>query len=240
MKHAFYITAFNDPKEAAKSMREFGPLFPDTQKFLSNQSTEDFWPEYELLCQQNGFTHLRWLNQGATAAKRKIVEHASQNGFDLISQISEDFELTPFEETHPSVVNGREFFLKDSLKLLEKKDIHFVHWTYFRHGIHRGYFWSRERGPKARYRREEGVTLSYLEGEVSLFNWPYTGKVKQIMDLWNRSDGVVPQNEHEERDNRWSGGEWALTQVSLGRGVCLVAHPVRHTERPVKPDGSLA
>lgn len=239
MKKAFYITAFNSPQEAGRSMAQFGPIFPDSEKFLSNQSTPEHLPKYEELCRLHGFTHLTWENKGATAAKRKIVEHAFHNGFEIMSQISEDFELNPPSKTHPAVVNGREFFLHDSEALLKVPDIHFVHWTYFRHGIHRGYFWSAVRGPKVRYRREDGVTLSYLEGEVSLFNWPYTGKVKQLMDIWNRSSSVIPQTTQEEQDNLWSGGEWALTQVSIGRGVCLVAHPVRHTDREVKPEGSL-
>lgn len=240
MKHAFYITAFNDPKECAHAMEQFTPLFQECDRYLSNQSTEEFHAEYDALCQKYGYKHLKWANQGATDAKRKVVQHAASIGAEFISQISEDFELTPLEETNPSVANGREFFLQDAMKILvERPKTSFVHWTYIRSGIHRGYFWSRERGANTRFRRHPNTTLHYLEGEVSMFNWPYTGKVKDVHDLWQQASLHAPSNDLDIKDNANSAGEWALTQVSLGKGVCLVAHPVRHTDREVKPEGSL-
>jgi hypothetical protein len=241
MKHAFYITAYNDPKEASRSMAQFGPLFPEAEKFLSNQSSEEFWGEYDALCKEHGFTHLKWTNEGASAAKRKVVKHAHQNGFGIISQISEDFELTPFEDTNPSVANGRNHFVKDALKILtEEPKLAFMHWTYIRSGVHQGYFWSLTRGPSMRFRRHPKTVLPYLDGEVSLFNWPYTGKVKEVDELWEQALIFTPKDTQEVNDNKASGGEYALTQVSLGKGGCLVAHPVRHTDRAKKPEGSMS
>lgn len=242
MKTAFFITSFNDPDSAAISMAQFGPLAKDCDLILSDQSTDPECIErYNFLCKTHGFHRISNENRGASEAKRKVVEIASDSGYTFIHQISEDFELVPDGEHHLAAPLGRESFLLDATMLLDRFPyISFVHWTWFRSSTawDHGYVWNNP--PKGfQLTRTSGVNLSYVSQDVCLMNWPYSGRVSELLQIGRLAQSIVPGCETHQRQNELSGGEWARAFVSKGRGVALYAHPVRHRER-VKPVGSLA
>ena len=103
MRQAFFITSFNDPASASISMPQFAPLAEMCDLILSDQSTDALCvAAYQSLCGQYGFRYIHNENKGASAAKRRIVEIAAQEGYTFIHQISEDFELVPEGEQHPA------------------------------------------------------------------------------------------------------------------------------------------
>lgn len=239
MKTAFYITCYNAPDKCHRLLGQLATLpgFKDHQLFLSDQSDDFFAREYARLAVTHGATHLRWPNGGATKAKRTVVDHAFTNDFSFLSQISEDFVFT--DTPHPSVVHGRDTLLPDAMALLlQAPHLSFVHWCYFRQDGHKGYFWNEHRSARETLKRYPGVTLSCVEGEVSLFNWPYTGRVRALKALWDCSQDITPVAEQHKKDHAASGGEWALAFVSRGHGACFMAQPFSHPDRE-KPSGSL-
>lgn len=244
MKQAFFITSFNDPASAQISMSQFAPMAESCDLILSDQSTDAVCvAQYQQLCSHYGFRYIHNENKGASAAKRKIVEIALREGYTFIHQISEDFELVPEGEQHPaSPLGNKDFlFLKEAIKLvIQCPHISFVNWTWFRSTTHanHGYNWG---NPPSDFmlRRMHGFSLSHIPHDVSLMNWPYTGRVEHIAALHNFASWLTPGTPHQVEQSEKSGGEWKLAFVSKGKGVALYAHPVRHRER-VKHEGSLA
>lgn len=239
MKHAFYITGYNDP-ESAKALLEdlaFLKLRETHDCFFADQSDEQFRGRYAELCKEHGFEHIRRMNRGANDAKRFIVKHAHANKYPIMSQISEDFRLTTPETCHPAAPCGRDYFLKDAIRIVEHfQHIDFVNWTFFRMGAYNqgwGVF------PPMTLHRFPGITLSWMEGNVALFNWPYTGRVDSLMHIHGRADRIIPGTPEDQDLHERTKGEWAQAFVSRGRGVILMAHPVEHTNR-VRPEGSIA
>ena len=245
MRQAFFITSFNDPESASISMAQFAPLGSTCDLILSDQSTDSACvTEYQRLCQQHGFRYAHNENQGASEAKRKIVEIASREEYTLLHQISEDFELVPEGEQHPaSPLGNKDFlFVKEATKLVtQHPHISFVNWTWFRSSghDHHGYNWGDTRSPTDfSLRRLQGFSLFHVPHDVSMMNWPYTGRVEHVAQLQNFARWLTPGTPHQLKQHELSGGEWSLAFVSKGKGVSLYAHPVRHRNR-VKPEGSL-
>ena len=131
--------------------------------------------------------------------------------------------------------------MKEAAKLvIQHPHISFVNWTWFR-SVGRedhGYNWGNPRSDFP-LRRLHGFSLSHVPHDVSLMNWPYTGRVDRISELHKFAQWLTPGTPHQLEQNKLSGGEWALAFVSKGHGVSLYAHPVRHRER-IKPPDSLA
>jgi len=240
MKKALFITSFNDPESAEISMAQFKPLFQGCEFILSDQSTDTIAiDKYKSLCRNYGFNRIHNMNGGASAAKRRIIQIASDEGYDVMHQLSEDFELMPIGEENPSTPNGRNSFISDSESLLNNlSHISFVHWNWFRHSKHVGYFWNLHRSAVVNINHASFSKLAYMTGEISLFNWPYSGKVDDLVGIQKKASKTQPATIQQTKDNLASNGEWAQAHSSVGRGVALYAHPVRHRNR-VKPEGSM-
>lgn len=242
MKTAFFITSFNDPESAALSMPQFGPLFQHCDRILADQSdNEEHACRYAQLCDQHGFLHRRFKNQGASAAKRNIVRVAKEMGYQIMHQISEDFELTNDETRRSACPSGHNAFVADAERILiHHPHIAFVNWSWFRSrsGTDWGYEWGKI-SPSFEVEMIPGVSLGVIAHNVSLMNWPYSGRVEEICRIMDYAATIVPGTEFHKKQNNASGGEWSLSFVSRGRGACLFAHPVRHWGR-VRPTGSLA
>lgn len=241
MRSGFYVTTFNDVPSCARLLAQLAPfeLFNLFDCYLSDQSDDEHSAEYVKLAATHGWEYERHENHGATAAKRALVEHAESCGYEFIAQISEDFELTTPETCTAWLPCGLETFIDDSLLLLKHRpELACVHWTFsMGKGNHFG-LWSRERKSELRLDRLPGMTLAYALGEVAASNWPFTARVSALASLWKRADEIRPATPRHEDLHRMSGGEWALSLVSLGQAAVLLANPVRHSDR-VKPAGSL-
>lgn len=225
-------------------MSQFAPLGEMCDLILSDQSTNaDCIVNYQSLCAQYGFRYIHNENKGASAAKRKIVEIAAKEGYTLLHQISEDFELVPEGEQHPAAPLGSKDFLfvREAARLvIQHPHISFVNWTWFRSvdKEDHGYNWGNPRS-EIHLRRLHGFSLSHVPHDVSLMNWPYTGRVEHVAKLHEFAQWLTPGTPHQLQQNELSGGEWSLAFVSKGHGVALYTHPVRHRDR-TKPAGSLS
>lgn len=239
---ALYITCFNQPESAGRLLAELSgvPGFADHDLILSDQSTDPVLRKgYLDLAKQYGGRHVVQEHLGATMGKRQVVEHAVKAGYEYLSQISEDFELTTEETRHGAFVSGAQWFLEDALRLLQQvQQIPFVHWTCIRGGDGFGYLPGGSTPMGNRILRLPGMRLAYIMGDVALWNWPYTGRVAALALIWKHGTKLVPGCDSHRKWAEGGGGEWKQQWVSQGHGACLLAHPVRHRDRE-KPEGSL-
>ncbi len=242
MKPAFYITTYNDPGNCSQLLDQFDSLalLSSYDCFLSDQSDDQHAPAYASLAEAHGFRHLRNVNQGASAAKRRIVEHAAESGYEFMAQVSEDFALLDATNCQPWLPAGTDTFLHDAHHLLlMRPELTAVYWTFSMcsKGSH-FWLWSRERSAQLRLDRLPGMGLAYAHGEVALSNWPYTARVQAMRQSWERARSFKPVTERQHVLMRDSGGEFGLSLVSMGQAAALLANPVGHRDR-AKPAGSL-
>lgn len=228
MSNVFYITSYNDPASCEKCMQDMADVPMDGwQRILSDQSSDEFIPHYMELCEKYGYKYVHHDNGGAQQTKHEIIRHAQKEGFHFMAQISEDFELTVPEKANGRVPIGSQGFFQDAYKLLvTRPNLSFVNWTFVREDNGYGYVWG-STPPRMNLRNAPDVSLMWMDGDVCLFNWPYTGRVSSIGELLFQATVMKPNSEEH------------MAKVSLGHGACLLAQPVRHTGRK-KPEGSIA
>lgn len=242
MQTAFYITSYNDPESCKSLLTQLeSQALPERYDcFLSDQSDDQHAPCYARLAARFGFQHVRNVNQGASAAKRRIVQHARENGYEYMAQISEDFAVLDSSTCQPWLAPGTATFLDDAMHLLLRRpELAAVFWTFSmcRDGSHL-WLWSRERDTTLLLDRLPGMTLAYAYGEIALSNWPYTGRVQHIAQAWERALAFQPVSDRQKELHAGSGGEFALSLVTLGQAAVLLANPVGHA-RYHRPPGSL-
>jgi hypothetical protein len=230
MKNVLYITTFNDPGSCENLMDQLTPLIPHGyEPTISDQSTPEYATLYQALAQRSGWKYVHHDNGGAQKAKHDIIRHASAMSYSFMAQISEDFELVTTETAHPAIPIGTQYFMGVADDILKAySNISFVNWTFFRPsfiGWATGYHL--DRNPLHRLSEAQAASrLMWISGDIALFNWPYTGRVSALKEMLDQAS-INAQN-----------SEVTMMRVSMGHGVCLLAQPVRHTDRP-RPTGSI-
>lgn len=231
MRHALYITTYNhramlERLVASGFLRDINR--DEWDVILFDQSSDEHAPGYASFAQAINAEHVRNPNQGASAAKRAQIRHAFDNGREFMAQISEDFILAPAGQAKAWwLANGRETFFADAFKILQQRpELAFCNWTFAR-GAHSD-FWSHQRKSIARLTIHKLADLPHVEGDVVIYGWPYTARVRELMKFV--IDASAPK--HQDSLRGPDGGEWVLAMHSLGRGASLFAQPVIHDRPP--------
>jgi hypothetical protein len=90
-----YVITFNSPKQfetLINSMKDYDMDFiTNTKKFLLNNSTDlSTTPEYERLCNEYGFEHIKKDNIGITGGRVFIAEHFDRSEMDYYIFFEDD------------------------------------------------------------------------------------------------------------------------------------------------------
>lgn len=234
--HSIYITSFNSPdrlRSLVEQIREQG-ICDKTDRYVMDQSDPEFADEYALICERYNWKHIKNKNHGATASKWSVIQHASSCGYEMFSQISEDFILTNIGQRF-SWIPASPNFLEDSIKILNsRRHLSFIHWTFITGG---GSVMIDQDGHRAslQLKHVEGSSLAHLEGEIRLLNWPFTARTKRLKCLL---DEVMRSGDFKE--GLVDGGERLMGERGYGSGGVLFATPVAH-KRPAaeRPTGSM-
>ena len=97
---ALYVITFNSPKQfetLIESMLAYDENFiKKPKKFLLNNSSDlSTTQEYEKLCKEYDFTHIKKDNLGICGGRQFIAEHAGSNNFDFHFFFEDDMFLNP-------------------------------------------------------------------------------------------------------------------------------------------------
>ncbi len=237
----FYVTTFQSPHLCNRLLNSLDDLvYSGKYNFIiSDQSNDHFSEIYKRLAEKHGCEYLRYPNKGATQAKRSVLSHALEKGYEFCHQISEDFIRTTDETKYGPVVTGSSSFDEDALTVLKLyPHLAFCKWNVLT--CKEGdmfYLYSQPSGIRE-FNLHHDVKVPYLTRDIGYTNWCATWKVKGVEEIRQKSLTWKPQNDKDIIFNRDSGGEWALNMSSLGKGACLVAQPFFHPER-IKDKGSL-
>lgn len=147
-KIGFYVISFNAPKQfeaLIESIIAYDLNFlVYTHKFLLNNSTDlDTTPQYEKICQDHKFEHIKKDNLGIGRGRRFIAQHAKEN--DLTGYFFFEDDML-FHEDQGICVNGYQrkidnlFF--NIIEASEKESLEYVKLSYTEVHSHNGIQWA--------------------------------------------------------------------------------------------------
>ena len=199
-----YVITFNSPKQfetLIESMMEYDSEFiSKTKKFLLNNSTDlTTTPDYERLCQQYGFDHIKKDNIGITGGRVFVADHFENSEMDYYIFFEDDmfFYTGPNNTCKNGFSRKTKNLYRKVLQIARKEQFDFLkfnftefygshenqwawfnvdqefrqsHWPFNQNLAHHG---ESPNVPKLEFKNiksHEGVP--YATGEVYLSNWP--------------------------------------------------------------------
>jgi predicted rRNA methylase YqxC with S4 and FtsJ domains len=201
---ALYVITFNSPnqfKTLIQSMLEYDKNFIEKpKKFLLDNSTENStFEEYEKLCKEYDFTHIKKDNLGICGGRQFIAEHASEMGFDFYFFFEDDMFLNPNKEYRckngfPSYVEN---LYENSLKISKNNSYDFLklsfsefygdnitQWSWYNVPQNvRDKYWPNKtklpvlgldpNAPKTAFKNIGSFSkIPYIDGDIYYCNWP--------------------------------------------------------------------
>jgi hypothetical protein len=136
-KVSLYVIGFNSPKQFETLISSFMSYDPDfisrPKKYLLNNSTdESTTPEYERLCEEWGFEHIKKDNLGICGGRQWIAEHFNEDDSDFMFFFEDDMFFYNGEEQ--VCRNGFSRYVKDiyqkSLSISHKENFDFLKLNY--------------------------------------------------------------------------------------------------------------
>lgn len=132
-KIALYVIGFNSPnqfKTLIDSMLEYDPDFikRPTKYLLDNSTDLSTTPEYQRLCDNFGFEHIKKDNLGICGGRQWIAEHAEENEFDgyWFSEDDMFFQKKQGEVCKNGFPRYVENFYKKCLEIVKKERFDFL------------------------------------------------------------------------------------------------------------------
>ena len=199
-----YVIGFNSPSQfqtLIQSMMDYDPDFirKPIKILLDNSTDSSTTPEYEKLCLEYGFSHVKMDNLGICGGRQWIAEDASERGFDFYFFFEDDMFFYPKEGERCR--NGFNRFVsglyQKSLEIIKENNFDFLKLNYSEFFGDNGTQWSwynvpqniREKffpekpnlpkigqdpnAPKTEYkniRSHKGIP--YVNGDIYYCNWP--------------------------------------------------------------------
>ena len=199
-----YVISFNSPKQfetLIDSMIKYDDEFiTKTKKFLLNNSTDlSTTPEYERLCDQYGFEHIKKDNIGITGGRVFVAEHFNNSDMEFYYFFEDDMLF--YNGTENTCKNGfnrktKNIFRK-VLQIVKKEEFDFLklnftefygshekqwswfnvdqefrktHWPFNQNLAHHG---ENPNVPNLEFKHIKSYGgISYVTGEIYLSNWP--------------------------------------------------------------------
>jgi len=90
---ALYVLTFNSPNQfrtLIQSIRDYDPELLNTKKFLLNNSSDNSFEEYEALCKEHNFEHIKKDNLGICGGRQFIAEHFDTTGLEYYMFYEDD------------------------------------------------------------------------------------------------------------------------------------------------------
>ena len=199
-----YVITFNSPnqiKTLIKSMKEYDENFVTQPQWvvLNNSTDESTTPEYEALCEEYGFIHVKKDNLGICGGRQWVAEDAEERGFDYYFFFEDDMFFYPHEGE--VCKNGFNRYVKGlyrkSLQIAKKNDFDFLklsftefygdnqtQWAWYNvPQDFRSKHWPEKpnlpvqgldpNAPKTRFNKIESFGgVPYASGEIYYCNWP--------------------------------------------------------------------
>jgi hypothetical protein len=186
---SIYVTSFNAPEQFAcmiQSLAEYDSHFiTRTKKFLINNSTDDSFDSYQELCDQWGFTHLKFDNVGIMGARLVVAQHFDRSPSQYYIYFEDDMLLSREGQCSMGFSRWCPQLFQKSVEIMEKEDYDFLKLNFTEVQISNDYDYvkSLEKSNVSIAGKKQLVkadfhhlhshkSLPYANGKVYLSNWP--------------------------------------------------------------------
>lgn len=264
LKVALYVITYNSPKQFQKlcvSYKEENFLDRTKKYLLDNSSDLTTTAEYNRLCEEYGFEHIKKDNLGICGGRQFIAEHFNNTDYDYYMFIEDDMFLNSYRSMGDLCRNGFPKYI-DNLydkvcKIAEQEKYDFVkfsfteffgdnrtQWAWYNvpkeyrieHFPERPYLPAMgldPYAPKTKFDKIGNVDgAAYIDGEVYYCNWP------QIVSRSGNVKMFLTEKWERPFEQTWMSYMYQETKKGKIRGAVLLASPVTH-DRFDHYDGSL-
>jgi hypothetical protein len=252
-KVALYVITYNSPKQLKTlidSMKAYDENFlTNTKKYLLDNSTnKETYDEYNSLCNEYNFEHIKKDNIGICGGRQFIAEHFDTTGCDYMFFFEDDMFFYPKEE---ECKNGFKRFDKNlffkSLQIIKKENLDFLklnftelygdnstQWAWYNVPQHiREKHWPTKNqlpvqgldpnAPRTVYESiRSHFNIPYATGEVYYCNWP------QIVSKVGNQKMFLDTTWAHPFEQTWMSHMFQLTIQGVLKGGILLMTPTEH------------
>jgi FkbM family methyltransferase len=253
-KVGLYVITFNSPNQLQTLINSFRLYDNDfllkTKKFLlNNSSDESTTEEYEEICKEYGFEHIKKDNLGICGGRQWIAEHFDKTDLDYYLFFEDDMFFYPKEGDVCRNGFNRyvENFYDNTLSIIKKENFDFlkfnyteffgdngVQWSWYNVPQHvREEFWPEKpklpvqgldpNAPRTKFNSIKSHNgIPYADGEIYYCNWP------QIVSRTGNKKMFLDTTWAHPYEQTWMSHMYQLTKKGeLNPGILLMT-PTEH------------
>lgn len=249
-----YVITFNSPKQfetLIKSMLGYDINFIyKTKKFLLNNSTDlTTTPEYERLCEQYGFEHIKKDNIGICGGRQFVAEHFANTDLQYMWWSEDDmfFQNKPYETCRNGFNRYTPNLFDKCVEIMNKENFEFLKINYSEFYGDNGTCWPwynlpQEKrveffpekpnlpvsgldpeAPKTKFNNiKSHLGLPYVDGEIYYCNWTHIISQEGNKKMFLDTKWSYPF------ENTWMSHHYQLTKINQLRGGLLLLTPIEH------------
>lgn len=137
VKIGLYVLTFNSPSQFKELLRSFSKadtslLLNTTRHLIDNSTDKSTFEEYESLCEEYGFEHIKKDNLGVCGGRQFAAEHAEEQQYDYHLFFEDDMMLHPPNQT--LCKNHLRRYIPDLLntvlEICEKEELDFLKFSF--------------------------------------------------------------------------------------------------------------
>jgi hypothetical protein len=249
-----YAITFNSPKQfetLIKSMLEYDANFiHKTKKFLLNNSTDlTTSPEYERLCEQYGFEHIKKDNIGICGGRQFVAEHFANTDLQYMWWSEDDmfFQNKPYETCRNGFNRYTPNLFDKCVEIMNKENFEFLKINYSEFYGDNGTCWPwynlpQEKrveffpekpnlpvsgldteAPKTKFNNiKSHLGLPYVDGEIYYCNWTHIISQEGNKKMFLDTKWSYPF------ENTWMSHHYQMSKKNDLKGGLLLLTPVEH------------
>jgi hypothetical protein len=249
-----YAITFNSPKQfetLIKSMLEYDANFiHKTKKFLLNNSTDlTTTPEYERLCEQYGFEHIKKDNIGICGGRQFVAEHFANTDLQYMWWSEDDmfFQNKPYETCRNGFNRYTPNLFDKCVEIMNKENFEFLKINYSEFYGDNGTCWPwynlpQEKrveffpekpnlpvsgldteAPKTKFNNiKSHLGLPYVDGEIYYCNWTHIISQEGNKKMFLDTKWSYPF------ENTWMSHHYQMSKKNDLKGGLLLLTPVEH------------
>jgi hypothetical protein len=221
-----------------------------TKKFLLNNSTDlTTTPEYERLCEQYGFEHIKKDNIGICGGRQFVAEHFANTDLQYMWWSEDDmfFQNKPYETCRNGFNRYTPNLFDKCVEIMNKENFEFLKINYSEFYGDNGTCWPwynlpQEKrveffpekpnlpvsgldpeAPKTKFNNiKSHLGLPYVDGEIYYCNWTHIISQEGNKKMFLDTKWSYPF------ENTWMSHHYQLTKINQLRGGLLLLTPIEH------------
>lgn len=242
-----YINTFQSPQQLLLLLESFTKYEPlllnNTSKILINNTVENednqsIFKQYDEICEQYNFEHIKRGNLGICGARQWAAEHFAESGSDYMIFFEDDM-LIDLDGICPFGFNkATPNLFKTLLQIMDKEKYDFLKFSFSEFYGHNGeqwswhnvpgnqkeeYFGQLSHRPHTKFNNIKSInSIPYADGEIYYSNWPH------IISQEGNQKCFLDTKWAHPYEQTWMSHLYTLTKQGKIKPAILLASPITH------------